>query len=260
MKMLSRSVAHCAPVLLALTASQALARPDYVRSVNWVEGTVQGGTAGNPGQVNGTPIWQYETTQGGALGSGNAWYSQPTDLMTWDSSWYATGWGVWSKGNDANPPVLPSRLVHNVAAAVYNDVPMVRFHNPLGNGASLNINGTLQIAWNGVDGLGRPNDVDVVIAKFDSALNSTTLLYSNTVVKPLPFPSVGDSLNLPINITGVTLNQGDSIILSHRGRTPLAPLGAWINMYDNVTFNLVPAPATAMLLGFGGLVSLRRRR
>ncbi len=263
MKMLpSRCVVICALTAFAGFAAVAEARPDFVRSTNFVAGTTQGGTQGNPNPVGGQPIWQYEVAQGGALGASNAWYkqSQSSQLMTWDSQWYATGWGVWSNGNDANPPILASRLVHNVAASVYNDVPMVRFLNPLGNGATLNINGTFQIAWSGVDGLGRPNDVDVVIAKYSSSLNETSLLYSNTVSKPLPFPSVGDSLNLPISLTGISLNAGDSIIISHRGRTPLSPLGAWINLYDNVTFNTVPAPGAAALLGLSGAVMFRRRR
>jgi hypothetical protein len=250
----------CAPLVLALAATTAEARPDYVRSSNWVAGTTQGGTQGNPGPVGGTPVWQYETTQGGALGAANAWYKQTSELMTWDSAWYGTGWGVWSKGNDANPPILPSRLVHNVAASVHGDVPMVRFRNPLGNGAAININGSFQIAWNGIDGLGRPNDVDVVIAKFSAALNDTTLLFSSTVSKPLPFPSVGDSINIPINLSGITLDDGDSIVISHRGRTPLAPLGAWINLYDNVTVSAIPAPGSFGLLGAAGILAFRRRR
>lgn len=258
----TQCVSICALAALALTTSMAEARPDYIRSSNFVEGTTQGGTQGNPNQVGGLNIWQYEVVQGGALGTANAWYKQvqSAELMTWDSQWYNTGWGVWSNGNDANPPVLGSRLVHNVASSVYDDVPMVRFLNPGGNGAALTINGSFQVAWSGVDGLGRPNDVDVVIAKFNATLNETTLLYSTTVSKPLPFPSVGDSINLPISISGVTLNADESVIISHRGRTPLSPLGAWINLYDNVTFSVVPAPGTAALLGLSGLMVARRRR
>lgn len=256
----AHNVFFCAPFALALAATTANARPDYVRSTNWVAGTTQGGTQNNPNPVGGQPIWQYETTQGGSLGAGNAWYKQPSELLTWDSAWYGTGWGVWSKGNDANPPILPSRLVHNVAASVYNDVPLVRFRNPLGNGATVNINGSFQVAWNGLDGLGRPNDVDVVIAKYSAALNDTILLYSSTVSKPLPFPSVGDSINLPINLVGVTLDDGDSLVISHRGRTALSPLGAWINLYDNVTVTAVPAPGAFGLLGAAGVLAFRRRR
>ena len=263
MKMRSpQCVVICAVSALALAATMASARPDYIRSANFSGGSSQGSSQGNPSQVGGVDVWRYETLQGGALGAGNAWYqqSQTSELMTWDAQWYATGWGVWSKGNDANPPILGSRLVHNVAASVYGDIPVVRFMNPVGNGATLSINGSFQVAWSGVDGLGRPNDVDVVIAKYNATLNQTTLLYSTTVSKPLPFPSVGDSINLPISVAGVSLNADESVIITHRGRTPLSPLGAWINLYDNVTFNVVPSPGAMALLGLSGLTVFRRRR
>lgn len=263
MKMRSpQCVAICALSAVALAATMAEARPDYIRSANFSGGTTQGSSQGNPNQVGGINVWRYEVLQGGPLGAGDAWYrnSQSAELMTWDAQWYATGWGVWSKGNDVNPPILGSRLVHNVAASVYGDIPVVRFMNPGGNGATVTINGTFQVAWNGVDGLGRPNDVDVVIAKYNATQNQTTLLYSTTVSKPLPFPSVGDSINIPISISTFTLNADESVIITHRGRTPLAPLGAWINLYDNVTFSVVPAPGSAALLGLSGLAVFRRRR
>jgi hypothetical protein len=262
MKMwITRGVAFCAPGILAFAASVAEARPDYVRVLNWIPGTGQGSTVNNPSTVNGQPVWQYETVQGGALGTANAWYKNSGTLMTWDPAWYVTGWGVWSNGDNHNPPILASRLVHNVAASVYNDIPLVRWRNPLGNGTSVSITGSLQVNWNGLNGLGRPDDVDVAIAKFNSSLNTTTLLFSTTVIKPLPFPSVGDSVNIPVNLTNIQMNAGDSIVLTHRGQTALAPLGAWINLYDGVTFHaVVPAPASAALLGFGGLFAARRRR
>lgn len=258
----SRAVALCAPVVLAMAGSVAEARPDYVRVLNFAPGSGQGGTVNNPSTVNGAAVWQYESTQGGALNSLNPWYQNSGTLMTWDPQWYTTGWGVWSKGDNGNPPILASRLVHNVHSSTYNDVPMVRWLNPLGNGTQLSISGSLQVNWNGVNGLGRPDDVDVVIAKFNSQLNTTTALFSTTVSKPLPFPSVGDSVNIPINLPNIALNAGDSIVVTHRGQTALSPLGAWVNLYDGVTFHAVavPAPASAALLGLGGLVAARRRR
>ena len=258
----TRAVALCAPVMLAVAGSIAEARPDYVRVLNFAPGTNQGSTVNNPSTVNGQAVWQYESVQGGGLGSLNPWYANTGTLMSWDPQWYQTGWGVWSKGNNANPPILAARLVHNVHSSVYNDIPMVRWLNPLGNGTQLSITGSFQINWNGLNGLGRPDDVDVVIAKFNSSLNTTTPLFTTTVSKPLPFPSVGDSVNIPINLTNISLNAGDSIVVTHRGQTALSPLGAWINLYDGVTFHAtaVPAPASAALLGMGGLFAARRRR
>jgi hypothetical protein len=249
-----------AGTLVVLAASSANADMVWRRASDWVPGTVAGSTMGNPGNVNGAPVWRYETTQGGGLGSVNPWYKQPTSLMTWDPAWYATGWGVWSHGDNLNPPVLAGRLIHNVAASTWGDIPLVRWMNPLGNGVALDIAGTLTVNWNGVNGLGRPVNVDVVIAKYTAASNTTSILFSDTVSKPNPFPSVGDSVFLPVNLSQIAMNAGDSIIISHRGQNPVGPLGAWVNLYDNLSLSAVPAPGSFALLSLAGLVAVRRKR
>jgi len=214
----------------------------------------------NPSSVAGHAAWQYETTHGGGLGSQNPWYAQPGQLMTWDSAWYATGWGVWSNGDDLNPPILPSRLVHNVHPSVYDSIPVVRWLFPYASTQGVDITGTLTVNWNGVNGLGRPVNDEVVIAR-QSALDSTiTVLYSTTVSKPNPFPSVGDSVFLPISLLQVSMAQGDSLIFTHRGQNSVGPLGAWVNLYDNVTISTVPTPGAAGVLGMAGLLAVRRKR
>jgi hypothetical protein len=244
--------------MLAL-ASAAHADVVFERATNWVPGISQGTTINNPSTVGGQAAWQYEVTQGDSIGSVNPWYEQAGQLMTWDPAWYSTGWGVWSKGDNLNPPVLPGRLIHNVHPSTWGDVPLVRWMNPFGNTAA-SIAGTLTLNWNGVNGLGRPVNVDVVIAKQNTITNSTTVLYSTTVAKPNPFPSVGDSVFLPISLTGISLAAGDTIIVSHRGQSSVGPLGAWVNLYDSLGVTVVPAPGSAMLLGLGGVLAVRRRR
>jgi hypothetical protein len=252
-------VALCAPVAVLAAAGGAEAGiAGWQRAADWVPGVEQGSTTNNPSPVFGQPVWQYEVGHGGALGSQNPWYSQPSQLLSWDGGWWATGWGVWSKNDDTSPPILAGRMVHNVHPSTYDDVPIVRWRNPLGNNAHIGINGTLTVNWNGVNGLGRPVDVDVVIAKYNAALNSTSILFSNTVSKPHPFPSVGDSILLPVNLTNITMNSGDSLVISERGRNSVGPLGAWVNLYDSLT--IVPAPGSAALLGLAGLIGARRRR
>lgn len=256
------SVRAC--VALAVLAGSAVAGATPVqtwrRSTDWIAGTTQGGLTNNPSQVGGVSVWRYEWTTGGAIDSPNPWYKNPGSLMTWDGAWWQTGWGVWSKGDDNSPPILPGRMIHNVVASEYNNIPVVRWQNPLGNGGVVNLAGTLLVNWNGVNGLGRPGDVDVVIAKYSAASNTTSLLFSSTVAKPNPFPSVGDSVLLPVNLTNVHVDAGDSIMVTERGRTPLSPLGAWINLYDGITINAVPTPGAGALLGAAGLLAARRRR
>jgi hypothetical protein len=180
--------------------------------------------------------------------------------MTWDPAWYQTGWGVWSKGDNLNPPILAGRLIHNVHPSTYNDIPLVRWMSPLGDGGHVNVAGSLTVNWNGVNGLGRPVDVDVVIAQIHGIGGPATILFSATVSKPHPFPSVGDSINLPVSLANIALGASDSIVFSHRGHNSVGPLGAWVNLYDSVVISPVPAPATAGLLAFGGLLAAKRRR
>ena len=239
---------------VAVMAGTASATQGWHRATDWVPGTVQGSSINNPSTVGGAATWQYESVRGGGLGSVNPGYAQSSSLMTWDSNWYNTGWGVWSKGDNLNPPVLPGRMVHNVDASVWDDVPLVRWLSPLGNGSQIDITGTLTVNWNGVNGVGRPVNVDVIIARHIAATNSNVLLFSSTVSKPNPFPSVGDSRLLPVSLLGITLNAGDSIMISQRGQNAVGPLGAWVNLYDDISISsAVPAPGAAGLLSMAGL-------
>lgn len=249
-----------ASVGLAISATTTFAgvTQNWQRSSDWLAGTTQGSTINNPG--GGGAVWQYEYTTGGDLDSSNPWYKNPGTLLTWDGAWWQTGWGVWSKGDDVSPPILAGRLIHNVAAASYDNVPVVRWRNPLGDGGDVSLSGSLLINWNGVNGLGRPDDVDVVIGKYSAATNTTSALFSTTVSKPTPFASVGDSVLLPINISNVLVNQNDSLVFTLRARTALAPLGGWINMYDGIQIHAVPAPGAGALLAGAGLLAARRRR
>jgi hypothetical protein len=246
-------------LMLAMVAGTTKADVVYLRSQIWVPGICQGSTTNNPSTIGGNATWRYEVTQGGGVGSINPWYEQASQLMTWDPAWYSTGWGVWSKGNNQNPPILAGRLIHNVHSSTWADVPMVRWMNPLNN-TEASIAGTLTVNWNGVNGLGRPVNVDVVIAKQNLTTNATTILYSTTVSKPNPFPSVGDSVFLPINLAGVSLSAGDTIVISQRGQSSVGPLGAWVNLYDNIGITVIPAPGSAAVLGLAGLAAARRRR
>lgn len=249
-----------APLAVVLLASAAHGEAVWQRATDWVPGVAQGSTVNNPGTVGGVPVWRYESAQGGALGSANPWYAQPTTLLSWDPGWYQTGWGVWSNGDNTNPPILAGRMIHNVHPSTYGQVPLVRWQSPLGDGGQVNITGSMIVNWNGMNGLGRPVDVDVVIAKYNADLNTTTVLFSSTVSKPNPVPSVGDSVVLPVSLSGISVDQGDQLIFSHRGRNAVGPLGAWVNLYDGITIQQIPAPGTAGLLAMAGLAAARRRR
>ena len=246
-----RTVGVCAIVSAAALGSAAQAEQMWQRSADWVPG------APGPG---GPATWTYEyTSSGGALTDAFPWYSMPSTAMSWDANWWESGQGVWSAGDDVSPPVDQNRMAHNVAASASGNVPLIRFANTTGLSSLFDVTGVLKVVWDGVGGVGRPTSVDVIVGKQDAAHASTTLLYSTTVNKPNNFASVGDFIDLAIVLDDVLLGQGESIVVSHRARTPVEP-GGWIHLHDMTTITTIPAPGAAAAIGLGGLLALRRRR
>jgi hypothetical protein len=243
--------------LVLSTAAQA--EQMWQRSSDWIPGT-PGSVSGTPGP-SGPPIWVYEyTTGGGHRLSSNPWFTTPTQMMVWDDNWYGTNVGVWAAGNDLNPPVDANRLAHNMSSIAHSQAPLIRFNNPNGFGTVFTLAGTLKVVWDGLNGVGYPTPVDVMIGVQDATKSNTNVLLSTTVLKPNNFPSVGDFVTLPVQLTNVMLAPGESIIVSHRARNSAAPgaPGGWIHMHD--TISLVPSPGIASVMGLGALAMMRRRR
>lgn len=266
MKKRSLVALSCAPALM-LYAAPAMAQQyapgfEWNRHVNWVPGTAAGSTAGNPqpdGEGSGT--WQAEWTEGGPIGSSNEWFAQPGRLMVWDPDWYGIGaGGAWVKDNNVNPPVFNNRMTHNVHKDAYEAIPMMRWINPVGDNTIIDINGSLDIKWSGHEFFGVPVGVDVVIAVNDFSTGVTTILLGETLSKTKPFPSIGDTTTVEVSLGRVTLDEGDSIIISLRGHSSFDGDGRWVVMEDNVSITLTPAPGASALLGMAGLAALRRRR
>ena len=257
----SRTLRVCAVASVAAfsAAAQAGGGPgQWQRSADWLPG-VPGAVSGAPGP-GGPAIWTYEfTSSGGSLLDPAPWYSTPASPLRWDENWWETGQGVWSAGDNVSPPVDQNRAAHNVAGSDIFNVPVIRFTNPTGTASLFDITGILKVVWDGVGGVGRPNTVDVVVGKQNAAHSSTTLLYSTTVNKPNNFASVGDFVDLPVLLSDVLLSQGESIIISHRGRSAVEP-GGWIHLHDQMNINLIPTPGSLVAMGLGGVLATRRRR
>ena len=206
------------------------------RASDWVPGAAHGTSINNPGpDPQGRPVWSYEWATGGPLGSGSPWYAQATQQSTWDEDWFGIGQGAWSRDDDANPPIFRNRMTHNIVASSWTDIPIVRWLNPVGNRAVVNLAGSLTVRWSGEGGLGSPVDVDVVIAMIDPSLGRSNVLFSATVSKPIPQPTIGDEIILPINLEGIALDEGDSIVISHRAVSDSGSIGRWIVLLDDVT-------------------------
>lgn len=250
---------------LWLGTSAAFAGPvTWDRSGDWAPGTIQGSTQNNPGPAAGGPfVWRYESIQGGgSLASADPWYLKPRELMKWDGTWWQTGSGAWSNGDDMSPPVMQDRMIHNLHATTFEQTPVVSWVNPIGDGAEVAVSGSVTLRWSGKGGLGHPVDVDVVLAFLDASSGQITPLLASTFSKPNLGPSINDEVLIPMNLQGtLTFDQGDTLVLTHRGRDSFQPLGMWVTVFDDINLTLVPTPGAAALLGIAGLVlGVRRKR
>lgn len=252
-------------VTAAATAASAqyTAGDQWVRAADFMPGT-HGSNELNPGPgFDGVPVWKYElATGGGGLGSTSPWYRQPTTTMTWDSDWYGIGQGAWTAGDDVNPPVFQNRMTHNIINDHYDRVPVVRWQNPNDDNLRVAVSGQYNVLWTGHEFVGDDVDVELVVAHERGATGDVAVLFSTTVGKPTPGLSIGDSIDVPVDLSMVHLAEGDSLIFSGRATERKSGLGRWIAIQDQLKVEVVPVPAPGALalLGAAGLAATRRRR
>ncbi|MEQ8316896.1 MAG: PEP-CTERM sorting domain-containing protein [Phycisphaerales bacterium] len=235
------------------------------RASDWVPGAVPGGTVFNPGPgFDGVGVWQYEYAQGGdGLSGDSPWYTQETTLLNWDNNWWGHGFGTWSKGNDANPPIRQGKMTHNLVGTIYDEAPIVRWMLPAGTPELMvDIDGQFDVLWTGNEFRGSDMDVELVIAR-ESASGQFDVLFSDVLSKPTSGVSIGDTASSMVDLSDVMLVDGDSLVISGRGVSSVGwTEGRWLDISDDLTITVVPipAPASLALLGLGGLAAVRRRR
>lgn len=233
----------------AATGADAVAYlPGFVwdRSTDWTGGVSPGLTAGNPdGDLLGQPVWQYEWTVGLGLAAPKPWYLGPKTLMVWDDDWWgAGGQANWARDylgpgsdNNVNPPISRYTMAHDLSQykESWDYMPVVRWTNPTGDAALVDIGGALKIEWAGW-GVSPDVDVDVILGIKDSSANSFSLLLGTVVSNPTPglnnppYPSV----TIPLSFASVRFDEGDSMLVSLRARSAPFALPNWVVLYDDV--------------------------
>lgn len=261
----------CAPIVAFLTGLSAGAAvqaqsysPGFVwnRSQDWVPGPVPGLPTGNPAPDSlGNGVYSYEWTTGDKLGSEFEWFENPGVPLVWDDQWFASGQSAWTRADDTNPPIFRNRLTHNLIGGNHDFVPVVRWNNPVPGGTLLNITGSLTVLWSGNNFVGAPADVDVVISIINPNPDSQRILFARTVSKPNPGLTVGDIIDLEVDLTNIEVADLSIITVSLRGHDRLTGEGRWVVLFDQeLNMSIVPAPGV-LFLAFGvPLLAMGHRR
>jgi hypothetical protein len=258
-------------------AGVSLASNPYVegfvwdRTADWVPGTIEGSTAGNPCvDAAGNPVWHYQSFRnvpdGAGLGSPNPWYKTQTIVpLVWDWDSYGDRWSI-SAGNPW-PCVADGWMNHHACDyenLLYSDVPLVTWANPAADPIRVSIKSKpgqspaeFFVGWRGF----QPpiTDVDVAVVHHDVSTSTYNLLYGVTVPKPTDNHSVETVVLDPLEIDDLLIEPGDEILITARAADdPYGP--GFITFADGVEITVVPEPMTLGLLALGGLVVIRRRR
>ncbi|SOD40077.1 PEP-CTERM sorting domain-containing protein [Nitrosovibrio sp. Nv4] len=250
------------------------------RSEDWAPGIVPGSMAGNPAaDKNGNPVWFYGYTSGGELGSSNPWYAQQLSPMVWDDEWWGgSGKGLWARGYNGpgadnvgtNPPIGKSAMVHDLTAHTMSSeyMPVVEWRNPVGDGAIVDVGGSLKATWEGHYTDNSPMGlVDIAVARLDASEGSFELLYSATLANPTEGGALSSfsTITQPLGISDVRLDEGDTLRFTARLRGDEHTTPFWLLLDDQGTdirlVSSVPEPEQFILLALGlGVLAARLRR
>jgi len=215
--------------------------PGFVwnRSADWVPGTVNDATAGNPNNDSkGNPTWYYEQSQGGSLSSANPWYSQPRSSLVWSADTQQ-----WRAGTQDQDPSVAQTAMEQADINFTFASPVVRWQNPTGQSILANIDFGTDVV-SGRVGSGSYN-LELAVVEYRALTNSYDVLWTDSRTAPWNRQvQPGPSVDLP----DVSIGAGDSILFTMRIAIdqPLSGNGsaAWI---DGAQLTLEPSTAAAPL-------------
>lgn len=251
-------------------AAQYESGDTWRRWSDWVPGQAAGSSQGNAApDLRGTPVWRYGVLTGGNLASDDPWYLREAQLMVWDDEWWGSnGAGVWARdyfgpgadNDNANPPVSQYTIFHDVSARTHSQgfTAAVDWLNPVGDGAIVNVSGTLNFKWEGAAGavVSPLAPAEAVIAKYDAGQASFETLWSGRVENPnagLPF-GTDAVVGVPLTFAGLRFDEGDYLRFTLRLDMPETDPSLWLGMGDSFVFRLVsvvPEVSTFQSLGSG---------
>ncbi|MCC5805059.1 MAG: carboxypeptidase regulatory-like domain-containing protein [Opitutales bacterium] len=208
-------------------------------------GTASGSTDGNPNlDLRGFSVWSLEWIDGGgSLESDDPWYRKSSSRMVWRADT-----DYWAQATNGFSWIIDSEMRHIVnSAANLPILPVVRWVNEFDD-LTVDVVGDLEILWGGAGGPqeGQPSTVEVAIAHEHAADGSVTLLFSETVTKPIPEPTLGDSVLIPVNLSGVELAPDDALRVTQRTLTDTPITNASNRLIDR---NLAIVPAVGAPTG-----------
>ena len=261
-------------VLLVIAPASAWAQytPGFLwdRSADYTPGTVEGASDGNPNLDSaGSPVWEMGWVgYGGRLGEVDPWYEASITPSVHDANWYGGALSAWCAAPDTGAFIGEFGMQQGLNNSSGALLPIVRWVNPVSSPVQVDVEGTLQIEWDGFS-TAPDTDVDVAIVH-ESAGGTFTPLFVTTFVKPTPGTSIEASPLVPVSVQGVALQPGDAIRISLQTRVQ-GLTADWIDLLDDLTIqipgappvpSLSPIPATTLVLGLlaAGILASRSRR
>ena len=182
-------------------------------------------------------VWHYGVV---SAGTNNSWYeSDQVAPLQWTPNDQPSG-GAWSAGNRN----MVDRLGMSVSAG--GDAPVISWSNPAGDGTSVNIDGRVRIQTPQGGAQGSVDTVEFVLAKRTASGEYVELRRAR--VNSADLRSMGgDGMVVPISLSGVTINDGESFVMSSRAVGETTDPST-VQIIDDISIAIQPPEQTGKIL------------
>ncbi len=182
-------------------------------------------------------IWEYGIAD---ASSGDAWYaSDSVQPLTWSGGDSPSG-GNWSHGD---------RAVFNrsgMTAASDGSAPWIGWNNPAGDGTSVDIKGKVRVQTSSSAPTGPDDTVEFVVAK--RAADGSFHELHRARINSAELRSMGEAgMVIPVSLHDVTVNDGESIVLSSRVMGS-SEEPATVQLIDDISIAIDPPVQTGRIM------------